>query len=1009
MRMKGENSDVATAQIIKDLTSPAVTLNALEDINATTDLMFYALGGTCSDSSRTVDVEFQTGGGNDNGGQSVFLAPPIFCIDNGFGVDRTWSGDVDISALSDGAVKVKISHADAAGNPSEEIVDITKDIVLPQVGLDSPSSINSNTPNNYSLSGTCSEVDSEVQVSLTHKVNTSETVSPSPLPICQSGGTWSIQVNHTSLSNGEMISIEVSQEDSVGNIFSIVEDIEKDTQDPTLTFSANNIFSSNEATYDIDGTCSEEGETVTVTFTDSATTPQTVNATAPCSSLTWAVEDVDLSALADGNIDIEASQSDSAGNTGRSTDTVVKTNITTQVALNTPSPINAGNYSSYTISGTCAPSGETVTVDVGGVSPSSTVTCTSGTWSTNLNLSSVSDSPSVSITVNYTANSQASPVQTTSVVKDVGVPSLILNTLSGTVDRITDSNYEISGTCSENGVAVNISVTDSASPVNEVTDSVLCTGGLWLKELDLTSLQAGSLSFSITHADLAENTVEQPGTVQRDNSIIITFASPANILADNETSYSLSGTCSEAGTSVDVTLTDSATPPSESLSPSPQPNCQSDFTWEMLSLDASGLADGSVEITLSHSGANGTTTVSKGCVSGGAGTESDPTIICDYTDLKNINNGLGKHYVLGTDIDASASWIEGPDVDGNTTCTPYDGNVDTPLTNSHCAGMTPLGTFTGFLDGQDYKIKDLYINANQSHVGLFSFLTGFIQNLQLRDIRVHSRWTSIALASGEFPTTGGLVGVSSHSNDKFIDNCSVVSGKVSAVNNGVGGLGGYVRSRVSNSFVKDVVVVAEGGTEDRSFAGGFVSSVGGLVISNYVIGGRVEGPVVGGFALDIGEGYIYFSYADVEVSGTSKATSFVAEIWEDGRVRNSYGLGSVSVDTEGTLGGFTMYLNSDGVSSNNFWDTVTTGVSQGTSIAGVQGLTTANMKLPCPGPGGEISPNAICGLGEGFKYSPDSLAVGDRHYPKLKKCITCSSSIGGSTFSDELVGDQELN
>ena len=829
-------------------------------------------------------------------------------------------------------------------------------------------------------------------------------------------GTWSTQVNHTSLSSGE-ISIEVSQEDSVGNIFSIVEDIEKDTQDPTLTFSANNIFSSNEATYDIDGTCSEEGETVTVTFTDSATTPQTVNATAPCSSSeTWAVEDVDLSALADGNIDIEASQLDSAGNTGRSTDTVVKTNITTQVALNTPSPINAGNYSSYTISGTCAPSGETVTVDVGGVSPSSTVTCTSGSWSTSLDLSGVADSSSVSITVNYTANSQSSPVQTTTVVKDIVVPILTLNTLSGTVDRITDSNYEISGTCSENGVAVNISVTDSESPVNEVTDSVLCTGGSWLKELDLTSLQTGSLSFSITHADLAENTVEQPGTVQRDNSIIITFASPANILVDNETSYSLSGTCSEAGSSVDVTLTDSATPPSESLSPSPQPNCQSDFTWEMLSLDASELADGSVEIELSHSGTDRTTTVSKGCVSGGTGTESDPKIICNYTDLKNISNGLAKHYVLGTDIDALASWNEGPDVNaeggGTETCTPYDGNVDTPLTNSHCAGMTPLGSyanpFTGSLDGQDYRIKNLYINAKQRHVGLFSYLRGVIQNLQLRDIRVHSRWTSIATVSNNNPATGGLVGIYPSTNNKFIDNCSVVSGKVSAVKNEVGGLGGYVRPRVSNSFVQDVVVVAEGGSQDLSSAGGFAGGVGGLVISSYVIGGRVEGDAVGGFTSSVGEADLYYSYADVEVSGTSEAASFIPKVnsWDDSAVRNSYGLGSVSVADEGTSGGFISSLESGNAVefSNNFWDTVTTGVSQGTSMTGIQGLTTADMKLPCPGPDAD-NPNAICGLGEGFDYSDEDSAVEDRHYPKLKKCIVCNGLT--PTFSDELVGDQE--
>ena len=42
-----------------------------------------------------------------------------------------------------------------------------------------------------------------------------------------------------------------------------------------------------------------------------------------------------------------------------------------------------------------------------------------------------------------------------------------------------------------------------------------------------------------------------------------------------------------------------------------------------------------------------------------------------------------------------SSWEEGLDVDdgneGEIACTPYDGNLDTELTDSHCSGMDPLG------------------------------------------------------------------------------------------------------------------------------------------------------------------------------------------------------------------------------------------------------------------------------------------------------------------------------
>ena len=71
----------------------------------------------------------------------------------------------------------------------------------------------------------------------------------------------------------------------------------------------------------------------------------------------------------------------------------------------------------------------------------------------------------------------------------------------------------------------------------------------------------------------------------------------------------------------------------------------------------------------------------------------NPIVICDYAGLKNIQSGLNKHYVLGRDIDARASWSEGEDINGQP-CTPYDGNKTTELTEDFCSGMTPLAIGT---------------------------------------------------------------------------------------------------------------------------------------------------------------------------------------------------------------------------------------------------------------------------------------------------------------------------
>ena len=68
----------------------------------------------------------------------------------------------------------------------------------------------------------------------------------------------------------------------------------------------------------------------------------------------------------------------------------------------------------------------------------------------------------------------------------------------------------------------------------------------------------------------------------------------------------------------------------------------------------------------------------------GSGTEADPYIIYNVTDLQAMNDHLGAYYELGNDIDASATsgWNGGD-------------------------GFVPVGKFTGHFDGNSHKITIL--------------------------------------------------------------------------------------------------------------------------------------------------------------------------------------------------------------------------------------------------------------------------------------------------------------
>ena len=92
----------ATTQLTKDVTAPIVTIDALTEISASTNLQSYAVSGNCSEASVSVVV--------DASGVSPTTHPICGASSNG-----KWSTTVDISALG-GTVFFNAQQVDAAGN-----------------------------------------------------------------------------------------------------------------------------------------------------------------------------------------------------------------------------------------------------------------------------------------------------------------------------------------------------------------------------------------------------------------------------------------------------------------------------------------------------------------------------------------------------------------------------------------------------------------------------------------------------------------------------------------------------------------------------------------------------------------------------------------------------------------------------------------------------------------------------------------------------------------------------
>lgn len=237
----------------------------------------------------------------------------------------------------------------------------------------------------------------------------------------------------------------------------------------------------------------------------------------------------------------------------------------------------------------------------------------------------------------------------------------------------------------------------------------------------------------------------------------------------------------------------------------------------------------------------------------GSGTAADPFQISTIQDLKDISNGLDKHYILTKDIVFPSGTYWAP-----------IGNWNKP--------------FTGTLNGNGFKIKNLLIDSYSSYIGLFSATSSAtIKYLTLENVNIVGEAYAGAIAGRALQRTK-------------IENCAV-SGSVSG-NGWTGGLtgelmgGGYIlqssnaaKVNSSNFYTGGITGVLDGSVIRESFNTGNVKGqrdVGGIagycfsnsLIENTYNRGMVAGGThTGGILGNADTSRVKFCYSTGEVEG----------------------------------------------------------------------------------------------------------------------------------------------
>lgn len=304
----------------------AVTVPASTKVNSS-NYKSFALTGTCGAIGRAVEL---------TAGTNAVITPATTSILCGPG--GTWVAYLSFTGSPEGNISVNVNHSDSYGNAATQVSQaLTFDITppsAPKVTLSSPavSPGNDSTPE-LKVTATSGNYGATDMITL-HLV--AGCVDTAVSAVVNGDGSAFKNVTVTdSMAEGQVLKYYARVEDAAGNSScSSVAATNKyvtytlDTTAPVLTFtSVPAITSVNKTKYTLSGTCTENGNDVSVKVGGLAPT------TAPvCTSSSWSIveaDNFDVSAAVEvsGSVSITVSQTDAAGNTGAANATTTKNTV----------------------------------------------------------------------------------------------------------------------------------------------------------------------------------------------------------------------------------------------------------------------------------------------------------------------------------------------------------------------------------------------------------------------------------------------------------------------------------------------------------------------------------------------------------------------------------------------------------------------------------------------------------------------------------------------------------
>ncbi|HET7312663.1 MAG TPA: Ig-like domain-containing protein [Mycobacteriales bacterium] len=424
--------------------------------------------------------------------------------------DGTWTKDVDVTALPDGTLSATAVETDPAGNSSgaSPAGHAVKDTTTLAPTSTTPTDGQQLKPSDLNvLSATYNEQIDPATSTIILKDSTGTALQTKNLAV--SNGNTTISASpYDKLGDGTYTVIFdvhdlADVEHLVTTVHFVLDDVAP-AAPPTITLG--NATVANNGMVPVSGTAAEPGGTVTVTVSDGT---DQVSGPADLSGTDWTAA-VDVSSLANnGALHATATQTDAAGNTSPVSATADGWKDVTapgKPSVGFSGPANQAS-SVVTLSGAGEP-GDTVSVSVddtnAGIDPvaGSAVVAGDGTWSKQLDLSSLSDGALTATAHQTDEVGNVSGDQTASGQKDTGAPTSPSISTPAAINRSNVRAFAIGGS-GASGDTVQVSVSDGAHA--PVTAAVPVTAGAWATSLDLSALADGPVTVTATEVDPAQN------------------------------------------------------------------------------------------------------------------------------------------------------------------------------------------------------------------------------------------------------------------------------------------------------------------------------------------------------------------------------------------------------------------------------------------------------------------------------------------------------------------------